>query len=53
MAGTTPEQCIADAAYQMALTGAELDDMMLALSAGYDTGRREYLDLHPEVMGES
>ena len=46
---TTEMKALSDAAYAVAVGGADLDGMAHALRTGYDKGRREYLDQHPEV----
>ena len=46
---TTEMKALFEAAYQVALTGTDMDEMAHALREGYDKGRREYLDLNPEV----
>ena len=46
---TTEMKALSDAAYAVAVGGADLDGMAHALRAGYNKGRREYLDQNPEI----
>ena len=46
---TTEMKALSDAAYAVAVGGADLDGMAHALRTGYDKGRREYLDQNPMV----
>ncbi|PCH57653.1 MAG: hypothetical protein COC11_04280 [Candidatus Neomarinimicrobiota bacterium] len=46
---TTEMKALSVAAYAVAVGGADLDGIAHALRTGYDKGRGEYLDQHPEV----
>ena len=46
----SPTDWLADAAYQVALIGVEIEEVQRIIKDAYDKGRQEYLNLNPEMI---